>query len=77
MPITAMGQKVLSSMMAQYGAKKGRQIYWASQVKGKAGSSKWEGKGGTGILAKAKRTYAKEHPKEMLTAMKKRRAKMS
>ena len=72
MPTTKAGKKVLANMMAEYGAKKGKNVYFASIVKGKKGSSKWEGKGGTGKLAKAKRTFAKEHPKEMLAAMKRR-----
>lgn len=72
MPITTTGKKVLTNMVAQYGAKKGKQVYFASIVKGKAGASKWEGKGETGKLAKAKRTFAEEHPKEVVSALKNR-----
>lgn len=60
MPQSKTGKKVLSAMKRQYGKGKGEEVYWASQVKGTPGSAKWEGKGGTGKLAKAKRTYAKK-----------------
>ena len=63
MPTTKAGAKVLKNLKNQYGAKKGKNVYYALQVKGKGGKGKkkWEGKGGTGKLAKAKATYAKEH----------------
>ena len=72
MPTTKSGKKVLSKLTAEYGAKKGKSVYYALQVKGKGGKGKkkWEGKGGTGKLAKAKATYAKKHKK---TATKKRK----
>lgn len=54
MPQTAKGKKILASMKKTYGAKKGKQVYYASIVKGKIKGA--EGKG-TGKLAKAKRTY--------------------
>lgn len=60
MPRTKTGSKVMKSMKKQYGKEKGEDVYYASIVKGKPGSSKWEGKGGTGKLAKAKRTYARK-----------------
>jgi hypothetical protein len=60
MPTTKTGRKVKKSMMEKYGKEKGEEVYYASIVKGKPGSSKWEGKGGTGRLAKAKRTYKKK-----------------
>lgn len=66
MPTTKSGKKVLSKLKSEYGAKKGKSIYYALQVKGKGGkgSKKWEGKGGTGKLAKAKRTYSKRSGKK-------------
>ena len=60
MPRTKTGKKVMKSMKEQYG-ERGEDVFYASIVKGKAGSSKWEGKGGSGKLQKAKRTYAKRH----------------
>jgi len=63
MPTTKTGKKVLNAMIAEYGKQKGKSVYYGSIVKGKPGSSKWEGKGGTGKLAKAKRTYSKKHKK--------------
>lgn len=59
MPQTKKGKKILSAMTKQYGAKKAKQVYYASIVKGKVKGA--EGKGGTGKLDKAKRTYAKKH----------------
>ena len=59
MPATAKGKKIMSGMVKEYGAKKGKSVYFASIVKGKIKGA--EGKGGTGKLAKAKKTYKKEH----------------
>ena len=44
MPLTKSGHEVMNSMMKQYGAKKGKQVFYASINKGKPGSSKWHGK---------------------------------
>jgi hypothetical protein len=44
MPLTASGQKVLASMMRQYGSQKGKSVFYASINKGKPGSRKWEAK---------------------------------
>jgi len=65
MPQTAAGRKVLAHLTQEYGAQKADRIYYAMQVEGKGGKGKhkWEGKGGTGKLAKAKKTYAKKHKK--------------
>ena len=63
MPRTKSGSKALRSMKKQYGVSKGEDIYYASIVKGKPGSGQWEGKGGTGKLAKARKTYKKKHKK--------------
>ncbi len=60
MPRTKAGSKALASFKKQYGAEEGKKRYYASIVKGVPGSSKWEGKGGTGKLEKAKRTYARK-----------------
>ncbi len=54
MPQTQKGKKILSAMTKEYGAKKGKQVYYASIVKGKIKGA--EGKG-TGKLAKAKATH--------------------
>ena len=44
MPLTKTGKKVLSSMKEQYGAEKGKNVFYASINKGKAGSSQWHKK---------------------------------
>lgn len=62
MPTTKKGKKVLKAMQKQYGSDKGKSVYFASIVKGKLKGA--EGKGGTGKLAKAKKTYAKAHGKK-------------
>lgn len=59
MPQTAKGKKVMQAMTKEYGAKKGKAVYYASIVKGKLKGV--EGAGGTGKLAKAKRTYKNKH----------------
>ncbi len=35
MPLTKKGKKILAKMKEQYGAKKGKQVFYASQKKGK------------------------------------------
>ena len=45
MPLTKTGQKVLSSMTKEYGAKKGKSVFYASINKKKKGSKKWHAKG--------------------------------
>ena len=35
MPITKKGKKIMSSMKKTYGAKKGKQVFYASKNKGK------------------------------------------
>ena len=35
MPITAKGKKIMAAMKKQYGGKKGEQVFYASQNKGK------------------------------------------
>lgn len=35
MPLTAKGKKILASMIKEYGAKKGEDVFYASQNKGK------------------------------------------
>lgn len=61
MPITKKGTKILSAMEKEYGAAKGKAVYFSSIVKGKIKGV--EGKGGKGTLTKAKKTYTKEHKK--------------
>lgn len=34
MPLTAKGKKILASMKEQYGAEKGKEVFYASQKKG-------------------------------------------
>ena len=62
MPQTAKGAKIMKAMIREYGKTEGTRAYYASIVKGKVKGA--EGKGGTGKLAKAKRTYAKKHKKK-------------
>ncbi len=35
MPLTKKGRKIMSSMTAEYGEKKGKQVFYASRNKGK------------------------------------------
>ena len=44
MPETATGKKVLASMQKEYGASKGKSVFYASLQKGKPGSGKWHRK---------------------------------
>ena len=44
MPLTKSGNKVMSSMIGEYGAKKGKAVFYASINKGKPGSDQWHGK---------------------------------
>ena len=59
MPQTKKGEKIENAMEKEYGVEKGKRIYYASIVKGKIKGV--EGGGGTGRLAKAKKTYNKNH----------------
>jgi hypothetical protein len=59
MPQTKKGRKIENAMEKEYGTEKGKQVYFASIVKGKIKGV--EGKGGKGTLAKAKKTYKKNH----------------
>jgi hypothetical protein len=34
MPLTSKGKKIMGSMMKEYGAKKGKSVFYASQNKG-------------------------------------------
>jgi hypothetical protein len=61
MPQTKKGKEIMSAMEKEYGAKKGKAVYFASIVKGKIKGV--EGGGGKGTLAKVKRTYTREHKK--------------
>ena len=58
MPLTKSGKKVLRNMAKEYGAKKGKEVFYASINKGKPGSSKWHGKKKSSTKYNAK----KEHP---------------
>lgn len=44
MPLSSAGKKVLSAMIGEYGAKKGKQVFYASVNKGNPGASKWHSK---------------------------------
>lgn len=59
MPQTKKGKEIMSAMIKEYGSEKGKEVYYASIVKGKIKGV--EGGGGTGKLAKAKNTYKKKH----------------
>lgn len=41
-PLSGSGRAVMSTMKKQYGAKKGKQVFYASINKGVPGSSAWE-----------------------------------
>lgn len=41
MPLTSSGHKVMSSLAKEYGAKKGKSVFYAMINKGVKGSSKW------------------------------------
>jgi len=62
MPLTKKGEKLLKKFIEQYG-ERGRNIFYASLVKGKLKDKGIHGKG-TGKLAKAKKTYQKRHKKK-------------
>lgn len=59
MPQTKKGKEIMSAMIKENGVEKGKEVYYASIVKGKIKGV--EGKGGKGTLAKAKETYKKEN----------------
>lgn len=44
MPLTKTGKKVMKGMVEQYGAKKGKEVFYASINKGVKGSSQWHKK---------------------------------
>jgi len=46
MPLSGSGKKVLKNMKKQYGAKKGKQVFYASMNKGIEGSAKWHKRNG-------------------------------
>lgn len=41
MPLSKSGKQVLGNMTKEYGEEKGKQVFYASMNKGKAGSEKW------------------------------------
>ncbi len=41
MPLTKSGEKVMNAMMSEYGAKKGKSVFYASINAKKKGSKKW------------------------------------
>lgn len=45
MPLTKTGSEVMANMTKEYGAKKGKSVFYASINKGKPGSTKWHAKG--------------------------------
>jgi hypothetical protein len=47
MPLTKSGKKVLRKMKKTYGAKKGKQVLYASIQKKKKGTKKWHKKKGS------------------------------
>jgi hypothetical protein len=62
MPLTKKGKEILKKFIEQYG-ERGREVFYASLVKGKLKDHRIHGKG-TGKLEKAKRSYAKKHKKK-------------
>ena len=52
MPLTKSGQKVMRSMMIEYGNKKGKKVFYSSINKGKAGSEKWHASKKLGFKSK-------------------------
>lgn len=54
MPETKTGKKVLSAMEKEYGAKKGKQVFYASINKGKPGSEQWHKKAERALRSKSK-----------------------
>ncbi len=41
MPLSPVGKKVLEEMVKEYGEKKGKEVFYASENKGKPGSERW------------------------------------
>lgn len=41
MPLTSVGKRVLANMTKEYGAEKGKEVFYASINANKAGSEKW------------------------------------
>ena len=48
MPLTSKGSKILSNMQSEYGAKKGKAVFYASQNKGTITGTHKRGTGGAG-----------------------------
>lgn len=44
MPLTASGKRILAKFKKTYGAKKGKQVFYASISEKKKGSTKWHAK---------------------------------
>ena len=51
MPLTKSGNKVMRNMVKQYGAKKGKEVFYASINKKKKGSEEWH-KAGRGVVVR-------------------------
>jgi len=62
MPLTAKGRRVLKKFQNQYGKEKGKQVFYASIVKGKLPDKGLHEKG-SGKLEKAKKTHARKKRK--------------
>lgn len=54
MPLTEKGKKILKSMKKQYGAKKGKQVFYASQNKGTITGTHIERKARRGLARRAR-----------------------
>ncbi len=52
MPLTKQGKSVLQNMRKTYGSKKGKQVFYASINKNKAGSEKWHASKKLGFRSK-------------------------
>ena len=57
MPLTKTGEKVMHSMMEQYGPEKGKKVFYASENKGVSGSKKWTKK----KKKSSGQNYSREH----------------
>lgn len=61
MPLTAKGQKIKSSMEEEYGKKKGRQVFYASQNKGTVtGTHKGGGASGRNTSSRIERSMKRQ-----------------
>lgn len=76
MPLTKKGKKIKKAMVKTYGAKKGKQVFYASENKGIIkGIKKGKSKGNKSEMKMAKGMM--EHEKELMKMKKMRKMKMA